>query len=477
MEPWAKKWLEEQRKQGTKCLEIKVSGKNHYVYYSTTHWDKSLKKPVKTSEYLGKLDLMNGFIKSGARNWAQPIEARSVKEYGNAILLQESMKDLEPLLQEAFPDSWEEIYALATVRVPDCVPLKRVESAWDKLYNTEGIKPRLNPKNISKLLRDVGTDRVGQDFIFKNLLGQSQQLVYDLSTMFSRSMSISQAEKGYNKDKIQVPQINLALLCNADNGLPTMIRSLPGSVRDIKTLYTSISEIDIRNKILILDRGFFSEDVMQFLDGRKISYIIPARRNSNYYKIRIHLNEHLYYRERLIRCGSRKEENKFLYMFEDQHLMAEENSTLFRKLDEGKITNQELKEKMKRSGRILLMSNLDLPEKEVFELYKKREQVEKLFDAYKSALSADRLYLQDNEAVFGHVFVSFLSLYAYSKLEMALKKAELNSKISPTDLLFEFGKVYHIDLGGQEVITEVPKKLLDIEAKLRLDIFPIVAQS
>lgn len=477
MEPWAKEWLEEQRRQGTKCLEIKVSGKNHYVYYSTTHWDKNLKKPVKTSDYLGKLDPEKGFIKSGGRNGSRSIEARCVKEYGNAILLQESMKDLKPLLQEAFPDSWEEIYALATVRVSNCVPLKRVESSWDKLYNAESIMPNLSPKNISKLLRDVGTDRAGQDFIFKQLLGQSQQLVYDLSTMFSRSMSISQAEKGYNKDKIQVPQINLALLCNADSGLPTMIRSLPGSVRDIKTLYASISEIDIRNKILILDRGFFSEDVMQFLSGREISYIIPARRNSNYYKIRIHLNGHLYYRERLIRCGRRKEGNKFLYMFEDQHLMAEENNTLYRKLDDEKITNQELKDKMKRSGRILLLSNLDLPEKDVFELYKKRERVEKLFDAYKSALSADRLYLQDNEAIFGHVFVSFLSLYAYIKLESALKKAELNSKISPTDLLFEFGKVYHIDLGEQEVITEVPKKLLDIEAKLGWDVFPIIARS
>jgi transposase len=207
-------------------------------------------------------------------------------------------------------------------------------------------------------------------------------------------MGISQAEKGYNKDKIQVPQINLALLCNADNGLPTMIRSLPGSVRDIKTLYNSLSEIDIVNKILILDRGFFSEDVLQFLDGKNISYIIPTRRNSNYYKTRIHLNGHLYYRERLIRCGRRKHGNKFLYMFEDQRLMAEENSTLYQKLDEEKITKQELRESMKRSGRILFVSNLDLPEKEVFELYKKREQVEKLFDSYKTALSADRLYLQ-----------------------------------------------------------------------------------
>ena len=37
--------------------------------------------------------------------------------------------------------------------------------------------------------------------------------------------------------------------------------------------------------------------------------------------------------------------------------------------------------------------------------------------------------------------------------------------------------VYHIGLGEQEVITEVPKKLLDIEAKLGLDIFPIIMRS
>lgn len=477
MEPWAKDWLEGQRKQGVKCLEIKLSGKNHYVYYSTTHWDKGLKKAVKTSNYLGKLDPVEGFIESGSRKKAQSNEVRNVKEYGNSMLLHESMKDLKSLLAEAFPDNWEEVYSLAMVRVSGYVPLKRVESAWDKLYNAEGISPNLYPKNLSKVLREVGVDRIGQDRVFSSLMDQSQQLVYDLTSMFSRSMSISQAEKGYNKDKIQVPQINLALLCNAESGLPTMIRSLPGSLRDIRTLHNSISELDIRDKILILDRGFFSEEVMRFLAGQEISYIIPARRNSNYYKTRIHLNEHLYYRERLIRCGRRKDGNKFLYMFEDQNLMAEENDTLYRKLDAGKIIKEELKEMMKRTGRILLISNLDVPEKMVYELYKKREQVEKLFDSYKSALSSDRLYLQDNEAVFGHVFISFLSLYAYCKIESALKKAELNSKFSPIDILFEFGKVYHYDLGEQEQITEVPKKLLDIEARLDLSIFPIIVRS
>lgn len=121
------------------------------------------------------------------------------------MLLHESMKDLKFLLTEAFPDIWEEIYALATIRVSGYVPLKRIESAWDKLYNAEGINPNLSPKSLSKVLGEVGSDRIAQDLVFKSLMGQSHQLVYDLSSVFSRSMSISQAERGYNKDKIQVP--------------------------------------------------------------------------------------------------------------------------------------------------------------------------------------------------------------------------------------------------------------------------------
>jgi hypothetical protein len=138
------------------------------------------------------------------------------------------MRDIKPLLRVGFPEHWGEICALAMVRVPSNVPLKRAKDAWEKLYNAEDIRPSLNQKNLTNMLREVGVNRAGQNVVFKKLADMSNQLVYDLSSMFSRSMSINQAERGYNKDKIQVPQINLALLCSADTGLPTMIRSLPG---------------------------------------------------------------------------------------------------------------------------------------------------------------------------------------------------------------------------------------------------------
>jgi transposase len=164
--------------------------------------------------------------------------------------------------------------------------------------------------------------------------------------------------------------------------------------------------------------------------------------------------------------------NKYLFLFEDQVLFFEEQNTLYEKLDAKKISKSELQEDMKKAGRILILSNKVMSEKEAYELYKRRETVEKRFDTYKSTLSADRLYLQDNESVFGHVFIAFLSLFAYCKLEMLLKKANLNKKMTTIDLLFEFSKVYHINFGEVGRVMEVPKKIKDIEAKLGLSIFP-----
>jgi len=474
MEQWVKEWLKEQRDQDVKCLEVKMQGKSHYVYHSTTYWDKALKKPRKTSKYLGKLDPDKGLIKSGGRHRIHPFDLRNITEYGNSMLLHAMLGDLKPLLKAGFPDCWAEICAIAMVRVTGNVPLKRIKDAWEKFYNAENINPHLNPKNLSRVMREVGVNRVGQDVIFNELADLSKQLVYDLTSVFSRAMNISQAEKGYNKDKIQVPQINLALLCSVDTGLPTMIRSLPGSVKDIKTLYHSLDELDLDlgGKILVLDRGFFSDDVVEFLDGKNISYILPTKRNSRFYNTRIHLNGHFYYHERLIRCGKRECDNFFLYLFEDQELMLEERKTLYKKLDEKRIDKKELTARMKKAGKILILSDMDVEGHEIYELYKKRETVEKMFDTYKTVLNADKIYLQDDESVFGHVFISFLSLYIHCKLEQLLRKAELNRKLTPIDLLFKYGKVYHVDLGENSMISEVPKKVWDLEERLGLNIFP-----
>jgi Transposase len=470
MDEWAKEWLTEQRKQGTKGIEVKEISNHYYVYHSTTYWDKQLKKRRKISEYIGKLDRTKGLIE-GVKRSITATNLRGIKEYGNAVLFDRLLVDMRSCLTDAFEDVWEEVYALAITRASGYTPLKRVHGVWDKLYDVQGINPKLDAKNLSHVLKVVGSNSRAQDFVFKALSEKDKELVYDLSTVLTQS-SINFAEFGYNKDKIHVPQINIALFCSLETGLPTMIRTIPGSVRDIKSLYNSVIEVKKEGGTIILDRGFFSKDAIKFLLEKKMSFVLPARRNSRLYGTGIDLNNHLFYHKRLIKCGKTKLGKIFLYLYEDQQLMLEENITLYQKLDDGKIDANELNDAQKRAGKILIVSNLDLDENSIFMQYKSRDRIEKLFDTYKNVLQADKLYLQDNESVFGHIFISFLSLYAYTKIEMALKKADLLSKLSPKDVLLDLSKVYLVELDDCNLISEIPKKLEQLDEKLGLDLFP-----
>ena len=103
---------------------------------------------------------------------------------------------------------------------------------------------------------------------------------------------------------------------------------------------------------------------------------------------------------------------------------------------------------------------------------KKQEVVEKMFDTYKTVLNADKLHLQGDESVFGHVFIAFLSLYIHCKLEQLLKIAKLNHKFTPIDMLFKYSKVYHLEMRECGIITKIPKKVMDLDGALGLYMFP-----
>ncbi|MGC8725238.1 MAG: IS1634-like element ISFac6 family transposase, partial [Thermoplasmata archaeon] len=175
---------------------------------------------------------------------------------------------------------------------------------------------------------------------------------------------------------------------------------------------------------------------------------------------------------RLIKSIKKKVDGKMLYVYEDTKLREEEENTLYRELDDGKISRDELESEIKKAGKILIVSNIDSEEKEIYDMYKDREEIEQQFDTYKNTLHADIMYLQDDESVFGHVFISFLTLYGYSRIQNMLREAKLLNKISPLDVLEEFSSVYAISDGEKEIITEVPKKARMLDEKLKTNLFP-----
>jgi Transposase len=291
LEQWVIDWLNNQRKYGIKGLEIKYLNNNYYVYRSTTYWDKKLKKIRKRSKYIGRLDKEKGLIES-SRKFVSRIYPRTVKTYGDAMILNMAMENLIPILKENY-DYWEDIYALALVRITGYVPLKRVKLEWEKMYNPLKIKPNLDPKHLSEILNALGSDKRAQNSVFRSLLNGSDKYAYDITAMFTRS-SINISDLGYNKEMENIPQIELILISSTETNLPAMVRIIPGSIKDVETLRTSIEDLGIDKITFIMDRGFFSEENVKEMYKKGINFVIPTRKNSFLYeKIKKTMNEHL----------------------------------------------------------------------------------------------------------------------------------------------------------------------------------------
>ena len=472
MEDWVKEWLSKQRAAGETCLEIKVIQNKPYVYHSTSRYDPVEKKAKKVSKYLGRLDIKLGLIRKEDRIPGKKCHVRSVFEYGNAAVIHDELKELEDVLKEAFPENFAEIIAIVATRMAGYVPLRRVGALWEKLFNLWGIKPDCEPKNLSQVLHQIGQNRTSQQKIYSYLATMSEQLIYDLSFIESHSTNITFNENAYVSDGVYHHHHHIALFCSRDTGLPVMIRSIPGSINDVKTLQLSLKEIDMDGKILLLDRGFISENNYEDLLSREIQFIMPLKRDSIHYKTRIHLNGNFMFQSRLIHCGKRKIGDYTLYQYEDEDLALDEKKTLYVKFKKGDISRSELNERLKKAGIVLFLTTVDIPEQDVYELYKSRDMVEKHFDTFKNELRADKVYLRTNEALFGHIFTSFLCLFVYQKIVNRLKSAKLLAHHSPHDILTKFSAVYKYRITERDEMTEVPKKVRALAEKLNYRIFP-----
>lgn len=161
-----------------------------------------------------------------------------------------------------------------------------------------------------------------------------------------------------------------------------------------------------------------------------------------------------------------------LYLYEDVDLKAEEEKTLYRLLEEGRIDREELKKRLKYAGWILIVSSLTAEPREIYDLYKSRNLVEEHSAAFKGLIQTDKLYLRDPTAIFGHVFVGFLCLYLYCRILNRIKQAEMTAHLSPQGLLLKLSTVCAVSVGEERQIIEVPKQVQKITENLKLDIFP-----
>ena len=103
----------------------------------------------------------------------------------------------------------------------------------------------LSSQSLSRMLSRIGESTVNLEFSRRLIqqISTCSTLVYDITSLSSYSQSISLLEYGYNRDGLDLPQINLSLIVDKDMGIPGCMISILEAYADICTLNNIIKKI------------------------------------------------------------------------------------------------------------------------------------------------------------------------------------------------------------------------------------------
>ncbi len=448
-------WVLKQKRKG---IEIRRFGDHYYAYESSSKYDPSLKRARKiTGKYIGVVT-RDGIVK---KNSVTGI--RNDYEYGNiAMIYGIAERTLLPILKEAFPYTYMKILSYSIMRLIDPLPMKSIRYLYEKTYLSRVLDETFSPSSISSMISSLPHDRCND--VMRKLTEKGEYVLMDSTAIFSRSANISILELGHNANDIHIPQINLMMLFSSNRTMPTFIRVLPGSIRDVSAMANTIEMAGIEKCVIVADKGFFSSDNIKRLKKKHLSYIIPLRRNSSFIPEIGEFSGVFLYDGKPVKYWRPVDS---VYIFEDPVLKSEEEKDYLIRINENKRSRKQYDENEGNFGKLYLLSDLNEEPERIYRLYKQREYVEYAFNVYKNDLEADRSYLRDDHMLFSYMFLNLLSLYLHFQILNMI-----NGKYSVRDVLLILSRIKVYDLGKQEILSEIPKKAKDLvdELKINLDI-------
>jgi transposase len=385
----------------------------------------------------------------------------------------------------------------------------------------------LSSQSLSRILSRIGDSTA--NFDFSRALIQStlttRTLVYDITSFSSYSQNISLLEYGYNRDGLDLPQVNLSLIVDRDLGIPLMYDIYPGSIVDVSTLKNTIKKINsqgVRDYTLIMDRGFFSIANIEELVSSNLSFIIPPASTLKSVKesissIHSSIDDpqylKLYQKEPLFVMPVNIEIGEIClsgYAYYDQKREQQERNSFYKRLfdllerlksvnlkpwmNPGEVFREIAKRDVRfiewriidgkfevalrknavsqavnKFGKYILLFRGKFTWEECLSLYRSKDVVEKGFDILKNDLDLMPVHIRTESALRGYLFIAFLALILRMRLMRQMIQANLTKKFSVEALMTELEKIKVLILpDGQKITTEITKKQREILSALNL---------
>ena len=89
------------------------------------------------------------------------------------------------------------------------------------------------------------------------------------------------AEKGYKFKKLGEEQVNLLMAYDVNTGVPLVSRIYEGASNDKVSVKDFVDQVEMKDMLFIVDRGFFSNDNISLFSSNGNEYIIPLAKNQD----------------------------------------------------------------------------------------------------------------------------------------------------------------------------------------------------
>jgi len=491
----------------------KYKGNPHYVYYvSGSKRVSGFKNPRPTETLIGTIHGESHQMKPnenyyniyGTNNHQLTIE--STTGYGqyllfNSIINQIGLKDI---IYQTMTVDKSYLLSLALYMFSNGNVMSGAND-WSFEYYHYDQKPLVS-KQISEFFESIDLDDRQRFFkAWSNHVGTNSYLAYDVTSISTYAKGLSDAEYGYNRDKEDLAQINLGIFFSYEKRLPVLYNNYPGSIIDKEQLYYVLKVIEtyqLKNVSLVMDKGFYKEENLQYLlDEEKYGFIMfiashykrareyISKFNKDFSRYEQQIDDTLY--------GSMITsfiDSKYVYgyVYLDESRKAEEIAQITKALKADEILINELLKKKRltnidqyrnrlvidgdsiqinkayydnkiaKAGYLVILSYLKLEVAEVIEIYRRKDMVEKCFDAFKNDIDFKRLHTQKQATTDGKLFTAFLSLIAKSYIHDKLKDIQEELKrnnMSVKDIIREVSKIKVANLSNHLRATTAPTKV------------------
>jgi transposase len=502
-------------------IRTKTNGDRTYLQVVESYWNKGCPRQ-KVIATLGRLDKLtsagsiDSMIKSLSRfskkvkvyeaYTSGGLETRGVMRIGPDLICQRLWKDLsiKRIIEELASDknfafSIERAIYLATLSRLFFPGSDRRASRLTRDYCVKGAE-EINLHHLYRSMAWLGSKR---ERIEEALFARNRNLFSSLSMVFFDTTSLyfegrggeNLGRRGYSKDRRPDENQMIVGAVLDGGGRPIACPMWPGNKTDAKTLIpiaASLKErFGVESLTLVADRGMVGAANIIKLSQAGFTYILGVKmrlekkamrkvltHSGRYKEItdNLRVKEVLSNGKRYIVCLNLEEQSKdasdrqmILTSLEEKltggalTLIGNTGYRRYLKIDKGsvRIDEKKIKEEEAYDGKWVLTTNTDLPAEEVALKYKELWQVEMIFREVKHILKTRPIYHQNDSAILGHVFVSFLALVLMKEL-----KSKLDSPLEWDEIRQDLDTLYEIEVTQDNKVFFLRSPLQGVASKV-----------